>query len=185
MLQIRIHGRGGHGAVTASYVLASAAFKEGLQSQAFVMHGIERRGSPVEAYCRISKEKINDYSQIKNPDVLLVLDPTLLKLGIEKDVKKGGLIIINSKKSPEEIKCKNCYVKAIDLAAIVSKVFTGKVFVNIPIVAAFGAITGLVSLNSIYGAIDEIFEGKNAQLNKEAAKLTFEKLKGEKHKIVI
>jgi 2-oxoacid:acceptor oxidoreductase gamma subunit (pyruvate/2-ketoisovalerate family) len=187
MIKLRIHGRGGLGAVTASYILASAVFNEGLQSHAFVMYGIERRGSPVEAFCRISRTEIKDYSHINNPDVLLVLDPTLLKSNVESGLVKGGLVIINSKKKPGEIKlkCKSCHVKTVDLNSIASNVFSGKAFVNVPMVAAFGAITGLLSLESIYAAIDKVFEGNVAKLNKEAAKATYDKLKGETFKIKV
>ena len=102
MIEIRIHGRGGQGSVTASEVLAIAAFKEGKFSQAFPSFGPERTGAPVEAYCRINNEFIKIRTKVYEPDYLLVLDDSLLNVvDITKGLNKKGIIIINSEQKPE------------------------------------------------------------------------------------
>ena len=100
MLEIRIHGRGGQGSVTAAYLLAMAAFEEGFYAQAFPNFGVERRGAPVEAFVRISKKPIRLREHIYHPEVLIIQDPTLIQAvdvlqGAHKDTK----IIINSEKT--------------------------------------------------------------------------------------
>ena len=109
MREITVHGRGGQGAVTAAQLLAIAAFHDKKQSQAFPSFGVERRGAPVEAYCRISDEKINIRSHVYVSDHVLVLDASLLDVvDVKKGLKKGGTLIINTKKKPEEFNIK-CY----------------------------------------------------------------------------
>ncbi len=105
MIEIRFHGRGGQGAVTSAELLALAAIKEGKYAQAFPSFGPERRGAPVVAFCRISDEKIKVRSVIYQPDIVLVLDPSILRLvDVGNGLKADGILITNTRFSPEEIK---------------------------------------------------------------------------------
>ncbi len=119
MKEIRIHGRGGQGAVTASEVLAIAAFHDGKYCQAFPSFGVERRGAPVEAFTRISDKPINIREHVYEPDYVIVLDPTLLaNVDVARGVKDDGIIIINSNKPASEFKLDTkARVETIDMTA--------------------------------------------------------------------
>jgi pyruvate ferredoxin oxidoreductase gamma subunit len=105
MIEIRLHGRGGQGAVTSAELLALAAIKGGKYAQAFPSFGPERRGAPVVAFCRISDEQIKVRSVISHPDVVLVLDPSILRLvDVSNGLKPEGVLVTNTRFSPEEIK---------------------------------------------------------------------------------
>jgi pyruvate ferredoxin oxidoreductase gamma subunit len=105
MIEIRLHGRGGQGAVTSAELLALAAIKEGKYAQAFPSFGPERRGAPVVAYCRISDEPIKVRAAIEKPDLVLVLDPSILRLvNVSNGLKEDGVLVTNTRFSPEEIK---------------------------------------------------------------------------------
>lgn len=105
MIEIRFHGRGGQGAVTSAELLALAAIKEGKYAQAFPSFGPERRGAPVVAFCRISDERIRVRAVIARPDIVLVLDPSILRLvHVSDGLKADGVLVTNTRFSPEEIK---------------------------------------------------------------------------------
>ncbi|MCX5654408.1 MAG: 2-oxoacid:acceptor oxidoreductase family protein, partial [Planctomycetota bacterium] len=102
--EIRFHGRGGQGSVTAAEVLAKAAFKDGFVSQAFPAFGSERMGAPVRAFCRVSDKAIRARSEIHTPDYCIVQDPTLLEtVNVFEGLKAGGMVVLNSEK-PETVK---------------------------------------------------------------------------------
>jgi len=103
MIEIRIHGRGGQGAVTTGQIMAIAAFDDGKQSQTFPMFGVERSGAPVQAFARISDEKINIRSQIYSPDIVIVLDASLLEtVDVTSGLKEKGTLIVNTNKKPAD-----------------------------------------------------------------------------------
>ncbi len=105
MIEIRFHGRGGQGAVTSAELLALAAIQEGKYAQAFPSFGPERRGAPVVAFCRISDEPIRIRANIYEPDIVVVLDASLLKIvNVAAGLKPDGLIVTTSKESPEKVK---------------------------------------------------------------------------------
>jgi len=105
MIEIRLHGRGGQGAVTSAELLALASINEGKYAQAFPSFGPERRGAPVVAFCRISDEKIRVRAVIAHPDIVLVLDPSILRLvDVSDGLKQEGVLVTNTRFSPEEIK---------------------------------------------------------------------------------
>lgn len=105
MIEIRFHGRGGQGAVTCAELLALAAIGEGKYAQAFPSFGPERRGAPVVAFCRISDQPIRIRANVYEPDIVLVLDPTLLKIvNVAAGLKPNGIIVTTSKDSPEAVK---------------------------------------------------------------------------------
>ena len=174
--EIRIHGRGGQGVVTSSELLAIAAFNDGKQSQAFPNFGVERSGAPVEAFVRISDEKINLRQQVYNPDYVIVLDSSLLStVEVTNGLKDNGLLVINSDKKPVELGLKT---KAKVISFDVSKKaieILGKPLVNVGVLGAFAAITREVSLNSLLKAIDQEFESKReiAEKNKNLAELLY------------
>jgi pyruvate ferredoxin oxidoreductase gamma subunit len=182
MVDIRIHGRGGQGAVTTGQIMAIAAFDDGKQSQTFPMFGVERAGAPVQAFARISNEKINIRSQIYNPDIVLVLDYSLLEsVDVTSGLKNKGVIIVNTNKSPEDLKIKGKFdVHTVDATAIAMEIF-GKPIVNTPMLGAFSKITKDISLKSLVKAIDEVFlktKGKKiAELNKKAITAVYNQTK--------
>ena len=105
MIEIRLHGRGGQGAVTSAELLALAAINQGKYAQAFPSFGPERRGAPVVAFCRIDEKPIRIRTNIYNPDLVLVLDPSILRLiDVTLGLKKDGILITNTKYSGEEIR---------------------------------------------------------------------------------
>lgn len=105
MIEIRFHGRGGQGAVTSAELLALAAIAEGKYAQAFPSFGPERRGAPVVAFCRISDEPIRIRANIYEPDIVVVLDSSLLKIvNVAAGLKPDGVVVTTSKDSPEKVK---------------------------------------------------------------------------------
>jgi pyruvate ferredoxin oxidoreductase gamma subunit len=161
MIEIRIHGRGGQGAVTCAQILAMAAFYDGKYSQAFPMFGIERSGSPVSAFVRIDNKKINLRSQIYEPDYVIVLDSSLMNVvNVKKGLKKK--LIVNTNKKISGAFCINASKAAIEV--------TGKPFVNIIMAGVFVHVINIISINSILKAIEEKFKGKYEliELNKKS-----------------
>jgi len=171
--EIRIHGRGGQGAVTTGQILAIAAFYDGKQTQTFPMFGVERAGAPVQAFVRLSEKQISLRSQIYEPDIVLVLEPTLIEaVNVLEGLKKGGTVIVNTNKSKEELNLGKDYtVHTIDATTIALKIFK-KPIVNTAVLGSFSALTKMVSLKSLKKAIDDVFlntKGKKiAELNKTA-----------------
>lgn len=165
MEQIRIHGRGGQGVVTAAELIALAAFYEGFESQAFPSFGVERTGAPIQSFARISHEAIITREQIYDPSILIVQDSTLLKtVDVFTGCKKDTIIIINSaeNKWPELNKrFKKIYFTAATEIAL--EIF-GKNIVNTVILGAFAKHTNLVSLESLKKAIREKFQDKDQAL---------------------
>jgi len=105
MIEIRFHGRGGQGAVTSAELLALAAISEGRYAQAFPSFGPERRGAPVVAFCRISDQPIRIRANISEPDIVLVLDSTLLRIvNVAAGLKPDGILVTTSKDSPEKVR---------------------------------------------------------------------------------
>jgi len=181
MIEIKTIGRGGQGAVTFSQILAIAAFEDGYPVvQAMPSFGVERRGAPSFSFTRISKEKgYGVRSLIYNPDIVIVLDSTLIKsINVTEGLKKGGILIINSKKSQKELGLKGDFkVYAVDASSVALKIFQRDI-VNTPILGAFAAATKLISLESLYKGIEQRFEGnlKIIQLNRQAVKEVYDML---------
>jgi len=183
MVEIRFHGRGGQGAVKASDVLAIAAFKEGKRVQAFPFFGVERRGAPVTAFTRISDEEIRIHSYIYEPDILVVLDPTLIgAVPLTEGLKANGKIIINTERDPDHFSfpdAENPAVFTVGCSVIALKYGLGSKsapIVNTAIIGAEAKATGLVSIESIMDAIKERIPSKKEE-NAAAAKETFELLR--------
>ncbi len=105
MIEVRVHGRGGQGGVTSAEMLAIAAINEGKFAQAFPSFGPERRGAPVIAFARVSEQKIRNRTKVYSPDIVLVLDPSVLAIvKVTEGLKEDGMLVINSAKSIAELR---------------------------------------------------------------------------------
>lgn len=160
MIEIRLHGRGGQGVVTAAEILATAAGKSNKYSQSFPYFGVERRGAPVEAFVRISDKPITLHSQIYEPDMLIVLDPSLLKdPNIFKGLKKGGLIIANS------TDFKKAGYKVVNINAThLALLHLGVPITNTAMLGAFAAASKLVKLDAVLDSLNLAFDSKSLQI---------------------
>lgn len=176
MFQVRIHGRGGQGVVTGAEMLSIAAFLEGCNAQAFPSFGSERTGAPVVAFCRIDDKEIRLREPIIEPDALIIQDPTLLfQVDVFAGLKREGYIIINTNKTFDELGLgefakkfrpeRLLTVSATDLALK----HVGRPVPNVPLLGAFAAASGLISIDSVAAAIRDKFSGKVAEGNIAAA----------------
>ncbi|WP_297513408.1 pyruvate/ketoisovalerate ferredoxin oxidoreductase subunit gamma [Thermococcus sp.] len=179
MIEIRFHGRGGQGAVTAANILASAAFKQGKYVQAFPFFGVERRGAPVTAFTRIDDKPIRIKTQIYEPDIVVVLDPSLLEtVDVTAGLKDGGTVIVNTEKSKEEVleklKKKPAKLALVDATTIALDIL-GLPITNTAILGAVAKATGVVELKYVQEAIKETFSGTLGEKNAKAAEEAFNK----------
>jgi len=166
MIEIRFHGRGGQGAVTAAEILAKAAFKDGKYAQAFPFFGVERRGAPVMAFTRIDDKPIRVRYQVYNPNYVLVLDDGLTSVvDVFSGLQDKGKVIININKKFE--KDNNIDIYEIDATKIALEKL-GVNIINTIILGYFAKKTGEVTINSILEVIKEVFPGKTGELNAEA-----------------
>jgi 2-oxoisovalerate ferredoxin oxidoreductase gamma subunit len=160
VIEVRIHGRGGQGAVIASKVLAVAVFNEGRYVQSFPAFGVERRGAPVAAFTRIDDEPVRVRCQIYNPDHVMVLDPSLMQVvDVTAGLKESGWILINSEQPPSAFQLPSQFrVATVDANAIAIKYHLGPrtaPIVNTAILGAFARITGIVSVEEVEDAVRE------------------------------
>jgi len=174
MKEIRIHGRGGQGCVTAAELLAHSAFLDGKSSQAFPSFGSERKGAPVQAFARISDKKIRTRAQIVHPDFLIIQDPTLIGVvDVFQGLKDDGLIIVNTAKKANELgiktKAKIITVPALEIA--VEEI--GKPIPNTVMIGAFAGATGLMSIESVEKAVKERFGEEIGQKNANACRRAY------------
>lgn len=177
MKEIRIHGRGGQGAVTAATLLAIGAFKDGKYSQAFPRFGVERRGAPVESFTRIGDSFIRRKSAIYEPDMIVVLDSTLFQVvNITGGLKEGGKIIVNSEKDPRDLGLEGLDVDMIDATKLAFEIL-GRDIVNTAMLGAFSAFTGEVKKESIIEAVKGHFSGGIAEKNVQLVEKTYEEAK--------
>lgn len=176
MLQIRIHGRGGQGVVTAAEMLSIAAFAQGRHAQAFPSFGSERTGAPVIAYCRIADQPIRLREPIVAPDVLIVQDPTLLhQVDVFQGLKPDGFVLINSKKTfPElgladiEARFRHERLTTVPATEMALK-HLGRPLPNAVLLGGFAALSGLITLDAVAHAIRDKFAGRVAEGNIAAA----------------
>lgn len=170
MIQIRIHGRGGQGVVTAAELLASSAFHDGLYAQAFPSFGVERSGAPIQSFVRLDKQPIITREQIYNPDILIIQDDSLLT---EKEVLMGinkkSILIINSQSNPAELEklLKNKISRANIYPSPATEIaleLLGKNLVNTVILGSFAQATEMISIKSLMAAIADKFADKGAEI---------------------
>jgi len=175
MIEIRLHGRGGQGTVTAAELIAEAAFLDGKFSQAFPSFGIERRGAPVEAYARISDRPITLHSKIYQPDYLIIQDPTLLNLAeVRQGVTEKTFIVINTEKSSADFKKifgKNT-IQTIPATQIALAIL-GKPIINTILLGAFAGVCNLLNPKSLTAAITARFKKNIAEKNIKAMNTAF------------
>lgn len=180
MKEIRIHGRGGQGVVTAADLLAVAAFYDGRYAQAFPSFGSERMGAPVEAYVKISETKVRSKIQVHNPDYLIIQDPTLF-LGVDvlKGLKEGGLVIVNTDKKSEDLHIKRNGFKVLTIPATdIALEILKRPIPNTTLLGALAGATGVVSLDAIERSIKERFSGELAEKNLRAVEVAYKRVKG-------
>jgi len=180
MIEIRIHGRGGQGAVIASEVLAMAAFREGKHVTSFPAFGVERRGAPVAAFTRIDDRPIRLKCEIYAPDHVMVLDPSLLQVvDVTAGLKPGGWILVNSTQPPQALNFPHKYkVATVDANAIAIEHRLGPrqaPIVNTAILGAYAKVTGIVSLAAVLEAVAEAVPTKKED-NVAAAREAYEKV---------
>ena len=151
-IEIRWHGRGGQGVVTASKLLAEAALEDGKYFQGMPDYGAERMGAPIRAFTRISSEPIKPYCMVTEPDIVVVLDPTLLGIvDITEGLKEDGIILVNSPFSPKQIRPRLNHkgkIGSVDATGIAIEVL-GRNFPNTPMLGALAKMTGIVSKESL------------------------------------
>lgn len=186
MWRIRVHGRGGQGVVTTAELLSIAAFRDGHEVQAFPSFGSERMGAPVTAYCRISDSPIRTREVITVTDALIIADSTLLH---QDDLFDGltadGFVLVNSSRpwSALGLDVRMAGRRAERLrtipATVIARNATGRPVPNAPLIGAFAALTGAVSLSATEAALRERFPADVAKKNILAARTAHEQLRQE------
>jgi len=172
---IRIHGRGGQGGVTASRLLATAAYYDGKFSQAIPMYGTERRGAPVTAYVRVDDVRVRERELVHTPDIVMVLDPLLsTRQTMADNMAEGGLLLLNAAYPPEEVKTGgNIRVATVNATSIALETLRRPI-TNTAILGAFAKAVGWPKLESIEKAIRKQFSGRIADMNIEAIKRSYD-----------
>lgn len=168
MLEVRFHGRGGQGMVTAAQVLASAAVLEGKYAQAFPEFGPERRGAPVRSYLRVSDKPIYTREPILRPDVVVVADPSLFKAENPLEgLKENGILVVNG---PYKAPFKTYYVDATTLSMKV----LGRPIVNTALIGAVLKATDIVKISSVKEAMRKYFSGRLYDLNIKLVEIAYQ-----------
>jgi pyruvate ferredoxin oxidoreductase gamma subunit len=176
MKQIRLHGRGGQGVVTAAELIAIAAYADGHQSQAFPSFGVERTGAPIQAFARIDDKFIRNREQVYHPDILIILDPSLIGLvDMTSDCSKGVKVVVNTSQKAEELNL-TCGPKkekipltdifAVDASKIAMEIL-GRNLANTTILGVLARAIDLVSITGLKEAIREKFEEKGEAIVKK------------------
>jgi pyruvate ferredoxin oxidoreductase gamma subunit/2-oxoisovalerate ferredoxin oxidoreductase gamma subunit len=176
LVEICFHGRGGQGAVTAANLLAAAALNDGNRGvQAFPFFGAERRGAPLRAFARVSDGEIHLRSEVYHPDIVIVLDESIMGIvDVLKGMKKGGKILINTREKPGDFDFSNTLkVATVDATGIAIKhniLVGGMPVVNTPILGSIPKVLERVTLPSIQEAIQRKWKGRLAEINTKATK---------------
>ncbi len=181
LYEIRFHGRGGQGAWTASLLLAQAGLLEGKQIQSFPAFGPERAGAPMTAYTRISDKPIQIHSSVYEPDMVVVLDPTLLGPAVSEGLKKRSKIVVNTTESPAGVKKKlgvENETWVVDATGMAMRVL-GLNITNTVLLGAIVKASGVVKLDSVLAVVKERFQGKVRDQNLEVVQAAYkEAVKG-------
>ncbi|MFP3950577.1 MAG: 2-oxoacid:acceptor oxidoreductase family protein [Candidatus Bathyarchaeia archaeon] len=182
MYEVRFHGRGGQGAWTASLLLAQAGLKEEKNIQSFPAFGPERAGAPISAFTRISDDKIQIHSSIYEPDVVVVLDPTLLGPSVAEGIKKGTKLIVNTTMSGDTVR-ENLGLSGIETWLLdATKLAMDKLGRPITNTAMLGAViraTEIVELDSLIEAVRDRFSGKIGEANVELIRSAYKEVEKE------
>jgi len=176
MLEIRLHGRGGQGAVTSAELLALAAISEGKYGQAFPSFGPERRGAPVIAFCRIDEKQIKIRSYVNKPDIVLVLDPSILRIAnVAEGLKEDGILVTNTKHKANDIRreLNLNYKLAVVNANRIAREELGIPITNTTMLGALLKAYAIVKPDSLIGPMRDRF-GRIAERNIKAFKRALE-----------
>jgi pyruvate ferredoxin oxidoreductase gamma subunit len=176
MFEVRIHGRGGQGVVTAAELLSAAAFHEGRRAQAFPSFGSERTGAPVVAYCRIAERPIRLREPVLRPDAVVVQDATLLgQVDVLAGLTDDGVILVNSARTVADLGLARYADRAFVVPATrLARDHIGRPLPNAALLGGVAALCGLVSLASVQAAIRDRFVGPVADGNAAAAAAAYE-----------
>ncbi|MCQ5374960.1 MAG: 2-oxoacid:acceptor oxidoreductase family protein [Candidatus Methanomethylicia archaeon] len=178
-LEIRLHGRGGQGVVTASEMLAEAAILEGYHGQSIPYFGAERRGAPVVASARISDAPVRKHSQVYRPDVISVFDTMfVLRKDVREGLKEGGTVVVNHKKVPKISNFKVYSVNATKIALENGLIVAGWAVVNTAMVGATAKALGVISKVALESVVRKRWRGDLAERNLRAALRAFEEVGG-------
>ncbi len=176
MKEVRLHGRGGQGAVTSAELVAIAAIDEGKYAQAFPSFGPERRGAPVMAFIRVGEEPIRTREKVYHPDIVVVLDSSLPALvDVAAGMKEDGIVILNSHMSEDELRKEygfKCRLAMVDANTIAQEVI-GLPITNTTMLGALLKATGIVSMDALDKALEHRF-GRLAEKNKAAMRRAYE-----------
>lgn len=183
MFEVRIHGRGGQGVVTAAELLSIAAFDEDRHAQAFPSFGAERMGAPVLAFCRISEAPIRTREPVAEPDALIVQDPTLLhQVDLFNGLGPDGYLLLNSSRPFEELGLGEFVARfrperfLTVPAGEIARRQLGRAMPNAALLGGFAALTGALKLDSVLAAIRERFPGRAGEGNAAAAEDCFDQV---------
>jgi pyruvate ferredoxin oxidoreductase gamma subunit len=181
MFQVRIHGRGGQGVVTAAEMLSIAGFREDRHTQAFPSFGSERMGAPVMAFCRFDDRPIRLREPVMTPDALIIQDTTLLhQVTLFEGISDQGYVLINSSRNPAELGLDEFFaehplIRFLTVPATrLAQEYVGRPVPNAALLGGFAALTGLIRLGSVEAAIEEKFSGRVAAGNIAAARAAFD-----------
>ena len=182
MFQVRFHGRGGQGVVTAAELLASAAFREDRYAQAFPSFGSERMGAPVMSFCRIDDKPIRTREPVTEPDALLIQDLTLLHLAGLDGLRPDGYVLVNSTAASKTLASPNSPPAGPPpyRPGHAGARQPGPPAARRALLGGFAALTWAVSLDSVLAAINERFAGKVAEGNAAAARAAFDFVRDER-----
>lgn len=177
LIEVRFHGRGGQGAWTASLLLAQAGLREEMYIQSFPAFGPERAGAPITAFTRISDGPIFIHSSVYAPDIIVVLDPTLLGPTVVQGVKPETKIVVNTNQSPKDLKeslgLEEMEAWTLDATSLALKVL-GRPITNTAMLGVVVRATGLVKLDSLLEVVKERFPGRIGEMNLELVKTAHE-----------
>lgn len=175
LYEIRFHGRGGQGAWTASLLLAQAGLMEGKQIQSFPAFGPERAGAPMTAYTRISEKPIQIHSSVYEPDMVVVLDPTLLGPAVAEGLKPSSKVVVNTTETADAVK-KKLGVKnetwVVDATGMAMRIM-GMNITNTVLLGAIVKASGQVKLESVLAVVKERFQGKVRDQNLEVVEVAY------------
>jgi 2-oxoacid:acceptor oxidoreductase gamma subunit (pyruvate/2-ketoisovalerate family) len=177
MIELRWHGRGGQGAITAAKIFATAAFKSGYAGVVMApTFGTERRGAPVFTSLKISKDKIYDISPIETPDIVVVLDHLLLtEADVTGGLKTGGLIVLNTSKPPETYDFAGMRLAVADITALAVEAGLPRGVVNSGVIGSLCRAFDIVPFDAVVAEIEMEFATKKPEANAQAARLAYER----------
>ncbi len=186
--QVRLHGRGGQGVVTAAELLSVAGFLDGKVAQAFPSFGSERMGAPVVAYCRLARHPIRVREPVTEPNAVVVVDATLLhQVDVFAGLDPHGYVLVNSERTPDELGLAGLAARVSPERVVtvpateLARQFLGRPLPNVALLGAFASLTGQVSLRSIERAVRERFPAAIAAANVRTARAGFDAVRLTSH----